>query len=166
MAAEDMVESYHHAYGMRTVTLRPFNTYGPWQKTTGEGGVVSIFLDRDHSGGTLNIYGDGTQTRDLLYVEDCAVFCVAAAISDDAVGRVINAGTGADVTVNELAAMICADASRIQHVPHIHPQAEIQKLRANVQLAEQLLGWRPTVSLADGIARTRQWVVQRNARGG
>ncbi|MDP8224543.1 MAG: GDP-mannose 4,6-dehydratase [Candidatus Lernaella stagnicola] len=158
LAAEKLVESYHHTYGLPTVILRPFNTYGPWQKSTGEGGVVSIFLHRDATGDTLDIYGDGTQTRDLLYVEDCAAFCVAASFSKKAVGRVINAGTGRDVTINELAGMICADDARIKHVPHIHPQSEIQKLQANIETAETLLHWRPKVSLEEGITRTRTWI--------
>ncbi len=160
LAAEKMVESFHRAYGLPTVILRPFNTYGPFQKTTGEGGVVSIFLYRDLAGQELAIYGDGTQTRDLLYVEDCAAFTVRAACSDAAVGRVINAGTGHDVTVNELAGLICREPARIKHVPHIHPQAEIQRLLANPALAEQLLAWRPRVSLAAGIDRTRTWITQ------
>ncbi len=158
LAAENMVESYHRAYGMRTVILRPFNTYGPFQKASGEGGVVSIFLQREMTGDTLDIYGDGTQTRDLLYVEDCAAFCVTAAMCDEAVGRVINAGTGRDITINELAAQICRAPERIRHIPHIHPQAEIQKLQANVKVAEQLFEWRPRVSLEEGITRTRTWI--------
>ncbi|HPQ69749.1 MAG TPA: GDP-mannose 4,6-dehydratase [bacterium] len=158
LSAEHMTISYYHAYGMRTAVLRPFNTYGPFQKSTGEGGVVSIFLYNELTGQPLRIYGDGTQTRDLLYVEDCAAFTVRAAMADEAVGRVLNAGTGRDVTINELAASICADPARIEHVPHIHPQAEIQKLQADPRLAQRLLNWRPRVSLEDGIDRTKQWI--------
>lgn len=158
LAAEKLVESYHRAYDLPTVILRPFNTFGPFQKTTGEGGVVSIFLYRELSGTDLQIYGDGTQTRDLLFVEDCAAFTVQAALSDDVIGLVINAGTGADVTINELAEIICADQKRIKHVPHIHPQSEIKKLQANTELAGTALGWKPTVSLTEGIRRTQSWI--------
>lgn len=161
LAAEHLVESYHHAYGMRTVILRPFNTYGPFQKSSGEGGVVSIFIYRDLRDENLPIYGDGRQTRDLLYVEDCAAFCVAAARSEAAAGRVINAGTGRDVTINELAELVCGQTDRILHVPHLHPQSEILKLQANMELADDLLGWKPTVSLEEGIARTRKWIKER-----
>jgi nucleoside-diphosphate-sugar epimerase len=160
-AAECLVESYGRAYGMRTVVLRPFNTYGPFQKSSGEGGVVSIFLHRDLTGGILEIYGDGSQTRDLLYVEDCASFSVAAALADQAIGRTLNAGTGRDVTINELAAAICADPARIKHVPHIHPQAEIPKLLADVRLAARLLNWRPLTALERGIDETRKWLKNR-----
>ncbi len=158
LAAEKLVEAYHGAYGLRTAILRPFNTYGPFQKTTGEGGVVSIFLYRDLAGKELSVFGDGAQTRDLLYVEDCAAFTVRAAFADAAVGRVLNAGAGRDVTINELARLICRDPARIKHVAHHHPQAEIQRLLANATEAERVLGWRPTVSLEDGINRTRTWI--------
>jgi nucleoside-diphosphate-sugar epimerase len=158
IAAENMVLSYYYAYGLPTVVIRPFNTYGPFQKTGGEGGVVAIFIKNALTGKDLNIYGDGTQTRDLLYVEDCARFVVQAGYSDAVNGEIVNAGLGRDITINDLAKLIVGDESRIRHVPHIHPQSEIQKLLCNYSKAEQLLGWRPEVSLEEGIRRTREWI--------
>ncbi len=161
LSAEHLVMSYHHAYGLPSVVLRPFNTYGPFQKSNSEGGVVSIFLDREISGRKLEIYGDGTQTRDLLYVEDCARFIAEAGFSERAVGQYINAGTGADISVRELAALICHDRSRIEYVPHIHPQSEIMKLCCDNSRAKALLDWEPATSLEDGISKTRNWMRKR-----
>lgn len=158
IAAENMVLSYYYAYGLPTVVIRPFNTYGPFQKTGGEGGVVAIFIRNKLAGKDLNIYGDGTQTRDLLYVEDCARFVVEAGMSDAVNGQIVNAGLGRDITINELAQLIAGDDSRIKHVEHIHPQSEIQKLLCNYQKAHELLGWRPEVSLEEGIRRTEAWI--------
>lgn len=158
LAAENMVLSYYHAYGLPTVVVRPFNTYGPFQKTNGEGGVVAIFIKRKLTGEKLHIYGDGTQTRDLLYVEDCARFVVQAGYSDAVNGEIVNAGLGRDVSINELAMMIVGDPSRIVHVPHIHPQSEIQKLLCNYDKAKRLLGWEPKVSLEEGIRLTEEWI--------
>ncbi len=158
LAGEALTLSYHFAYGLPTCVVRPFNTYGPHQKTGGEGGVVAVFLSRDLKGETLSIYGTGEQTRDLLYVDDCAEFVVRAGESDAVVGRVLNAGTGEDVTINDLAARVCPDPSRILHVEHIHPQSEIMKLVCDARLAAELLDWRPTVSLDEGLARTREWL--------
>ncbi len=160
VAAENMVLSYYYAYELPTVVIRPFNTYGPFQKTGGEGGVVAIFLKNDLDGNVLNIYGDGTQTRDLLYVEDCARFVVAAGFSDEVNGEIVNAGLGRDITINDLALQITGDAARIKHVEHIHPQSEIPKLLCDSSKAERLLGWKPEVSLEEGIARTREWIRQ------
>ena len=158
LAGENMVQSYYHAYGLPVVILRPFNTYGPYQKTTGEGGVVPIFVNKELNGETLNIYGDGNQTRDLMYVEDCAEFVVRAAMSDRCTGQIVNAGLGKDITINDLAAMICKDRSRIKHVQHIHPQSEISRLICDRLKAKKLLGWEPRTSLEEGIGKTREFM--------
>jgi nucleoside-diphosphate-sugar epimerase len=158
LAGESLALSYWQAYGLPTAVVRPFNTYGPFQRTDGEGGVVSIFVRRALGGEDLSIYGSGEQTRDLLYATDCARFVVEAAQSDLARGRVLNAGSGRDVSVNELAALICPDASRIKHVEHIHPQSEIMKLQCDYTRARELLGWEPEVTLENGIEEVRQWV--------
>lgn len=164
IAAENMVLSYFYAYGLPVVVIRPFNTYGPFQKTGGEGGVVAIFIRNQLKGMPLHIYGDGTQTRDLLYVEDCARFVVEAGYSDKVNGEIVNAGLGRDITINDLATMIakgCVDSLcevQIQHVPHIHSQSEIRKLLCDYKKAKRLLGWEPKVTLEEGIAKTREWI--------
>jgi UDP-glucose 4-epimerase len=165
LAGEALTLSYFHAYGLPTTVVRPFNTYGPYQRSVGEGGVVAIFTRRSLLGEELRIYGDGTQTRDLLYAGDCARFVCDALASDAATGRILNAGTGHDVSVNELAAAIEGDGSRIAHVDHIHPQSEIAVLRCDARRAAALLGWRPEVSLAEGLARTREWMAGRLEAG-
>jgi UDP-glucose 4-epimerase len=165
IAGEALTLSYFHAYGLPATVVRPFNTYGPFQRSVGEGGVVAIFTRRSLQGEELRIYGDGAQTRDLLYASDCARFVCDALVSNAATGLVLNAGTGVDVSVNELAAAIEPEASRIVHVPHIHPQSEIAVLRCDARRAERVLGWRHEVSLADGLARTRTWMDARLAAG-
>ena len=109
-------------------------------------------------GGLLNIYGDGTQTRDLMYVEDCAEFVVQAAYSDKINGEILNAGAGEDITINDLAATICKDQGRIKHVRHIHQQSEIPKLLCDNSKAKRLLGWKPRITLREGIRKTREWM--------
>ncbi len=158
LAGENMVLSYWHAYKLPTLVIRPFNTYGPLQKTNSEGGVVSIFIQKNLKGENLNIYGDGTQTRDLLYVEDCVDFIVKAGFSDEANGQIINAGSGRDIAINELAALICKQPEKIKHVPHIHPQSEILKLLCDSSKANELLKWYPKISLEEGIKRTEEWL--------
>jgi nucleoside-diphosphate-sugar epimerase len=163
LAAENLTLSYYSAYGMPAKVLRPFNTYGPFQKRNLEGGVVAIFIDRDLKGQPLQIKGDGTQTRDLLYVEDCARFVMDAGTSPKGDGEVLNAGLGRDVSINELARLV-ADTTHggqgvpITHVVHDHPQAEIAKLLCNNAKAARVLNWRPEISLEEGIQRTREWI--------
>jgi len=165
LSGEALTLSYGHAYGLPVSVIRPFNTYGPFQRAVGEGGVVAIFTRRSLLGEPLRIYGDGTQTRDLLYVTDCARFVCDALLSEAATGRILNAGTGLDVSVNALAAAVEPDPDRIVHVDHIHPQSEIPVLRCDPRLAAEVLGWQPEVSLADGLGRVRAWMAGRIETG-
>jgi UDP-glucose 4-epimerase len=157
-AAEELAISYYHAYGLPVIITRPFNTYGPYQKSDMEGGVVSIFIERHLKGEDLLVYGDGKQTRDLLYVEDCADFIVKAAFCKEAIGEAINAGTGRDISMNDLALKVCGDKKRLRHVPHHHPQSEIRKLVCDYSKAEKLLDWKPGTPLEEGIRRTVKWM--------
>jgi len=158
LAAEELAISYFHSYGLPVVVTRPFNTYGPFQKSNLEGGVVSIFIKRNLKRKPLLVFGDGKQTRDLLYVEDCADFIVRATNNKNAVGEVINVGSGKDISINELAFMICRDKSKIKHVPHPHPQSEIRRLVCDYSKAKKVLSWKPKISLSEGIKKTTQWL--------
>lgn len=158
LAAENIAEGYYHGYDLPITILRPFNTYGPFQKSGMAGGVVSIFTSRDIQGEPLKIFGDGTQTRDLLYATDCARFIVDATFNDETVGEVLNAGTGTDIPINDLAEAIATGDTEITHVEHHHPQSEVQKLQCDPSKANEVLGWEPEVSLEEGIDRLRDWL--------
>ena len=159
LAAESMALSYYYAYGLPVTVLRPFNTYGPFQKAGGEGGVVAIFIKNTLDGKELHIYGTGEQTRDLLYVEDCARFVAEAGYSKKVNGEIVNAGLGKDISINDLARLIVKDQRRIKHIPHIHQQSEIIKLQCNYDKAQKLLNWQPRVSLEEGIEKTKAWII-------
>ena len=158
LAAENLALAYFHAYGLPVVITRPFNTYGPYQKSDMEGGVISIFIKAFLEGKTLNVFGDGMQTRDFLYVEDCADFIVKASFSKKAIGEVINAGSGKDIAIKDLAFLICEDVKRIRYVEHHHPQSEIPKLLCDYTKAKNLLNWEPEISLEEGIEKTKEWI--------
>jgi len=165
LAAENLAESYYHGYDLPVTILRPFNTYGPFQRTGLSGGVVSIFVSRDLQNKDLIVYGDGTQTRDLLYATDCAEFIVEATFSDAAVGEVLNAGTGQDIAIKDLAKLIATEGTDIVFEPHRHPQSEIQKLRCDASKANEIFGWEPSVSLKEGVDRLRTWLADRSGDG-
>lgn len=162
LAAEDLAEGYYHGYDLPVTILRPFNTYGPFQKTDMAGGVVSIFTNRDLNDETLKIFGDGTQTRDLMYVTDCARFICDATFHEAAVGEVINAGTGSDISINDLAELVATEGTDIEHVEHHHPQSEVQKLLCDPSKANDLLEWQPQVSLQEGVSRLREWLAEQD----
>ncbi|HEY7131735.1 MAG TPA: NAD-dependent epimerase/dehydratase family protein [Candidatus Limnocylindrales bacterium] len=165
LSGEALALSYVHAYRLPVTVVRPFNTYGLFQRSVGEGGVVAIFSRLSLRGEPLRIYGDGSQTRDLLYASDCARFVADALLSDAATGRILNAGTGHDISVNALAAAIEPDPDRIVHVDHIHPQSEIPVLRCDAREAARVLGWRAEVGLDEGLRRVRSWMAGRMEAG-
>lgn len=158
VAAEYLALSYYYSYNLPVVILRPFNTYGPYQKSNLEGGVVSIFINRKLQGKNLIVFGNGSQTRDLLYVEDCARFVYESSLNKNAVGHIINGGYGDDISINDLAYKIVHDKSRIKHVKHHHPQAEIPKLLCDNSKAKKILNWKPRIPLDKGIKKTEDLI--------
>ncbi len=159
IAGENMVLSYYYTYGLPATVLRPFNTYGPRQVADEWGGaVIPRFIRMTRGGQPLTIYGTGEQTRDLLYVEDCAEFFIDAAHSEKTEGEVINAGTGSDIQMKDLAELIAGPGHEKIHVKHPHPQSEIWKLQSDSSKAKKLLGWEAKISLEEGINRTKDWI--------
>ena len=162
LAAEVIAQSYVPTYGLRLTTVRPFNVYGPWQRDDAEGGVVARFLSLELAGATLQVHGDGSQTRDFVYVDDCARGIVDAA-AESAVGRTLNLASGSEASIAELARRIAGNPDRVRHVPHPHPEAEVARYIGDAAQARALLGWAPRVDLAEGLERTRAWFADRSS---
>ncbi len=160
LAGENLTLSYYHAYGLHALILRPFNTYGPYQRADGEGGVVVTFLSHYLQGKPLVVFGDGRQTRDLLYVDDCADL-IGRAGESNAAGSVINGGLGREIEIRDLAQKIAGAEGQVAYAPHPHAQAEVWRLVCDNAKAVQLLDWRPKVHLDEGIAKTRAWMEEK-----
>jgi len=152
LAAEEYLSTWNRLHGTRHVALRFANVYGPRQQANLEGGVVAIFTERLRAGDEVTIYGDGEQRRDFVYVGD-VVAAVLGAIGRD--GRVVNVGTGADTSINELFEAIRRVAG-VETEASYAPARPGDVLRSvlDVSRAEAELGWRPRTSLAEGLART------------
>jgi len=153
----DYADFYHATYGVRTVLLALGNVYGPRQDPHGEAGVVAIFLGRMLRGDTPVIYGDGTQTRDYVFVGDVAD-AFARAMDSDVHGGV-NIATGKATSVLELF-KACARTVGYKGTPSYQPE-RVGELRASVLdvgLAATLLGWKPKTGLALGLKRTAAFI--------
>jgi UDP-glucose 4-epimerase len=152
---EEYLAGWNRIHGTSHVSLRFGNVYGPRQDSGLEGGVVAIFLERLARGEEIVIYGDGSQSRDFVYVSDV----VAAALA--AVGRAggpYNVGSGVDTSVSRLFAA-CATVAGSDAQPR-HAAARLGDVRRSaldVSLVERELGWRAGVPLADGLAETWVW---------
>jgi UDP-glucose 4-epimerase len=153
-AAEGYLALYERLHGISGIALRLGNVYGPRQDPLGEAGVVAIFCGKLRSGGRPLIYGDGTQTRDYIYVGD--VVAAALAAGGSAATGAINIGTGREASVLELAETL----SRIGEVESFEPEfappraGEVQRISIDASRAERELDWRPETSLEDGLRLT------------
>jgi UDP-glucose 4-epimerase len=153
---------YQAAYGMPFLAFRYANVYGPRQDPHGEAGVVAIFSGRMLRGETITVYGEGTQTRDYVYVGDVARANLLALERD--VRGPLNIGTGIETDVKTLARHLreaAGSRSEVRHAP-TRP-GEQQRSVVDISRAATELGWRPEVSLADGLRRTVEFFRTRAA---
>jgi len=156
---EEYLLGWNRIHGTTHVPLRFANVYGPRQDSGLEGGVVAIFLERLADGKPTTIFGDGTQSRDFVYVDDVVEAMLAA------VGRAggpYNVGTGEPTTISELhdaAARIAGVGAEPRHEEA--RLGDVRRSVLDVSRIERELGWRPQVSLDDGLQRTWAWMQDR-----
>ena len=156
LAAEEYLAAWNRLYGTTHVALRLGNVYGPRQDPHGEAGVVAIFLSRIRDGLPATIFGDGSQTRDYVFVGDVVRAFVAAV---GATGGVFNVGTGIETSVRELWHGCTGAAGVAAEVAHDAPRlGELQRSSLDAGRAERALGWRAEVALRDGLLRTWEWI--------
>ena len=152
LAGEEYLSTWNRLYGTSHVALRFANVYGPRQQPHLEAGVVAIFMGLLRGGGQPQIFGDGMQTRDYVYVGDVVRACLA---SLDADGSVFNVGTGVETSVNDLYARIRdVTGSETEAVYADARLGELQRVVVDPARAERDLGWAAEVSLVDGLGLT------------
>jgi UDP-glucose 4-epimerase len=158
LAAEEYLAAYNRLYGTRHVSLRYGNVYGPRQDPHGEAGVVAIFLGALSRGEQARIFGDGSQTRDYVYVGDVAL-ATTSAVGQDA--GVFNVGTGREssvVELYELCARVAGSDLQAEHAPA--RLGELQRSFLDPERARSELGWSAMVDLEDGLRATWDWVTK------
>lgn len=160
LAGEAYCDAFRRSYGLVIFVLRFSNVYGPgsaWKNS-----VVAKFIKDALSGRALSIYGDGAQTRDFVYIDDLAAAVLCAAQSSSAEGQVLQVASGQETSVSVLVGLlqtILRNTANIDaKVVHVPPQkGEVVRNFACIDRVRQVLGWTPTVELADGLARTVDW---------
>lgn len=160
LAGESYTRAFYHTYGYPTVVVRPFNTYGPRSHHEGDcGEVIPKFMLRCMVGQPMVIFGNGTQSRDFTYVTDTAKGIIMAGFADNTVGRTINLGSGREIVINDLArkvALIIAQ-KKVQVTYENSRPGDVYRLCADVTMARQLLNFKPTVALDEGLSKLRDW---------
>jgi UDP-glucose 4-epimerase len=161
LAAETYGSVFQQVHGLEFVALRYGNVFGPRQDPHGEAGVVAIFAQRLLGGGEAVINGDGTQTRDYVYVDDVVDANMRAA-HGQALGA-FNIGTGRQCDVNELYTHIARAAGVDREARHGEAKRGEQRTSClDASRAAELLGWTPHTALEEGISRTVRWFSNRD----
>lgn len=166
LAGEGYCSAYWQSFGLETVTLRFGNVYGPGSDR--KSSVVAAFIRRALAGQPLEVFGDGTQTRDFIFVDDLVRAILKAAKVPGIGGEIFQVATARETTVAELARLVpevMAEAGLPRVAVH-HAAVRVGDARrsyADTAKAERLLGWRATTPLEEGVRRVLRWFQERSA---
>lgn len=165
VGADKLMDSYHRSFELPVVIVRPFNTYGPHQSARA---VTPTIIAQALAGGKLRL-GSLDPRRDMTFVADTVAGFIAAAQSDAAVGRTVQLGTGHDLSIGDIVDTVGQilgrelevelDPARVRP-----PESEVMRLVSDPALAAELMGWRPTVDLRQGLERTIDWIERNRER--
>jgi len=160
IAADKLAESYHLSFALPVVTVRPFNTYGPRQSSRA---VIPTIVSQLLAGTETLRLGSVDPVRDLLYVEDTVRGFLGAGVAEQAIGQVINLGTGHGISIGDLARAIMSIVGRevpiVEDAERVRPEAsEVRLLVAKFDVAKKVLGWEPRVALAEGLKKVADYV--------
>ena len=157
LSGEVYLNTFRHLYGMDCAHIAPANVYGPRQDPHGEAGVVAIFVKAMLAGEPTRIYGDGSNTRDYVFVSDVveAFVCASGTVGG---GQRFNIGTGVETSDRRLHSVVAA-AVGVSDDPAVEPArlGDLRRSCLDPRRAETVLGWRPRVALEDGVARTVEY---------
>jgi NAD dependent epimerase/dehydratase len=158
IGADKIVEAFHRSFDVPVVTVRPFNTFGPRQSARA---VVPTIITQTLAGDVVRL-GSIHPTRDLNYVDNTVDGFLAAAAAPNALGETINLGSGREISIGELAALIGRLVGRPVRIEtdqdRLRPEpSEVERLCADNAKAQSLLGWMPRISLEEGLEQTISW---------
>jgi len=160
LAGEGYCTAFYGSYDLPTVVLRFANVYGP--RSNHKESVVARFI-RDLLGGyPLTIYGNGDQTRDLIYVGDLCAAIIRVLDAEQAVGQVLQIATGIETKIRDLAILVSTSLGRPEAELRFLParQGEVPRSYAAIDRTTQLLQWEPTVTLETGVLQTCCWFLE------
>jgi nucleoside-diphosphate-sugar epimerase len=156
LVADSYLRYYHDAAGLNYASLGFSNVYGPRQDPHGEAGVVAIFCRKLLDGERPMIFGDGSQRRDYVYVEDVTDACIRAASYTG--GKYLNIGTGIETSVLDLFSMLRdLTGSDVEPIYAAAPPGEVARSALDATAAQKAIGWQPWTRLGDGLQATVEW---------
>lgn len=165
IGADKIAESFHLSFGLPVVTVRPFNTFGPRQSARA---VIPTIVTQALNGSEIRL-GNLEPTRDLNFVADTVEGFIKAAETPKAIGEVINLGSGREISIRELAALILTLMNKeipiAMEETRVRPEnSEVDRLCADSRKGQSILGWTPRYSLEEGLAATIEWIRENSER--
>ena len=165
IGADKIAESFYLSFGLPVVIVRPFNTFGPRQSARA---VIPTIVTQALRESAISL-GNLEPTRDLNYVADTVAGFIKAAEAPNAVGEVINLGTGQEISIGKLAETILSMMGKSLPVltedTRLRPKgSEVDRLCADNTKAREILGWTPQYTLSEGLTRTIEWLSENNER--
>jgi nucleoside-diphosphate-sugar epimerase len=159
LVGEMYAQVFGRAYGLENVSIRYFNVFGPRQDPTSQySGVLSRFMLAMIEGSAPVVYGDGEQSRDFTYVDNVVDISLRACEAPRASGKVFNGGTGLRITLNDVLKLLGKITGSSVRAKYDQPRSgDILHSQADIQLAQQVLGYRPLVNFEEGLCRTWKW---------
>lgn len=158
LAIEKYLNLFHLQHGLDYAALRISNPYGPGQNPSGQQGAVTVFLNRIRTGEPITVWGDGSVVRDYLYISDLAR-ALALAAEAQTESKVFNIGSGRGVSVNELLEVMAAVVGESLDVEYLPARSlDVPLSVLDVSRAREELGWSAGTDLAEGVARTWEWL--------
>lgn len=158
-AGELYAQVFGRVYGLENVSVRYFNVFGPRQDPSSQySGVLSRFLLAVIRGEAPVVYGDGEQSRDFTYIDNVVDATLRACEAAGASGMVLNGGTGARITLNQVLALLGKITGKKMQARYAPPRpGDILHSQADISLARRILGYEPRVSFEEGLQRTWEW---------
>jgi nucleoside-diphosphate-sugar epimerase len=159
LRVEKYCQKFWDEHGLETVCLRYFNVFGPRQPPGQYAGVISRFCDRLKDKLPPIIYGDGEQTRDFVYIDDVVEATISALGYGEAVGKILNIGTGKATSINQLSRifmklMRCSDIEPKYAAPRV---GDVRHSQADITKAKKILDYKPKISLERGLEKFIEW---------
>ena len=162
VAADQLCLSYAKTYGIDLSILRPFNNYGPRQNEGLYAGIIPLVVKKVLQRKPVEIYGDGKQTRDYIFVKDTVRSFIEIYKTKSCRNRIINIASGTEITINNLVKLML-DIMKVKgiKVRHVSPRpANVRRHCASIGLAKELIGFKPIVCFEDGLKMTIKWYIE------
>ena len=165
LAAESYTYAFYRTYGLKTVSLRYFNVYGPRQAINEYSGVITIFFDRVVNNKPPIIFGDGKQTRDFTYIDDVVQANLLAAEARSVEGKVFNVGMGKQTSILDLAHKIIKIANKDNLIPVFSDPrpGDIRHSLADISETKKYLNFEPKIDIETGLQLYYKWFISKNS---